>query len=256
MLVCASGFGVPRYLSWRAPMRDGRHSGGATRAVLAMGVETGVCFFRFLLKTHLPDVLHKTHQWDKASRGHTTAKIWSLVVSAMGFPPFLLGEEWQWLMPELTLILSGCSDKIKIQQNLVPFQRWENCSRRRSVRVERSVWEVTPAQVIHESIAGSPTAAASLMLFHLNRLFGVFFCRILLSGQMFCWTQTRRCMPGSDNRYVSFQTIFHLPRHRGSEAESGSEEWSPSISSQAVMLRWYSLRACFLETRREGRKDL
>lgn len=50
----------------------------------------------------------------------------------------------------------------------------------------------------------------------------------------------RRCMPSSDNRWVSFQiapTLFHLPSHQGSEAESESEKWSPSFRWQAVTLR-------------------
>lgn len=49
--------------------------------------------FFFVLKTHLQDVLHDTHQWNKASREHTAAKIWLLVMSAVSFPPFLLEEE-------------------------------------------------------------------------------------------------------------------------------------------------------------------
>lgn len=44
--------------------------------------------FCFVLKTHLQDVLHNTHQWNKASREHTAAKIWLLVVSVMSFSPF------------------------------------------------------------------------------------------------------------------------------------------------------------------------
>lgn len=93
----------------------------------------------------------------------------------------------------------------------------------------------------------SPAQAHQLHLSHQRcstfiRLFGFqgeFFAGFFFLAR--CFAERRQ---GGVCQHVtivrSFQiapTIFHLLSHQGSEAESEREEWSPSISCQAVTLR-------------------